>query len=99
MKQRILYIEDELILRQLVKDALEKSGYEVLKIINGSDGLAMFKKFRPHLCLLDIMLPGKDGYFVAGQIRAIDAHVPLIFLTAKVQATDLVQGFKTGCND
>ncbi len=99
MKQRILYIEDELILGQLVKDALEKHGFEVLKVINGSDGLAMFKKYRPHLCLFDIMLPGKDGYTVAEQVRAIDVHVPIIFLTAKVQATDLVQGFKAGCND
>ena len=99
MKHKILYIEDELILGQLVKEQLEKSGFEVLKVINGSDGLINFKTFHPHLCLLDIMLPGKDGYMVAEQIRALDKHVPIIFLTAKVQATDLVKGFKAGCND
>ncbi len=45
------------------------------------------------------MLPGKDGYTVAEQVRVIDVHVPIIFLTARVQASDLVQGFKAGCND
>lgn len=99
MKQKILYIEDDVTLGLLVKEALEKNGYEVLKVMNGTDGLINFKTFQPHLCLLDIMLPGKDGYAVADQIRAINRHVPIIFLTAKIQATDLVKGFKSGCND
>jgi DNA-binding response OmpR family regulator len=99
MKPKILYIEDELILGHLVKEALEKNGFEVLKYVNGIDGLVNFKTIKPSLCLLDIMLPGKDGYSVAEQIRAMDRHVPIIFLTAKVQATDLVKGFKAGCND
>src|SRR4051812_44106584 len=99
MKQRILYVEDELILGHLVKEALEKAGYEVAKYLNGIDGINNFKSFQPHLCLLDIMLPGTDGYTVAEQIRAADRQVPIIFLTAKVQATDLVKGFQAGCND
>ena len=99
MKQKILYIEDELILGQLIRDAMEHHGFEVLKLTNGADGLVSFKTFRPHLCLLDIMLPGDDGYTVAEQIRRIDAQVPIVFLTAKVQAADLVRGFKAGCND
>ena len=99
MKRKILYIEDELTLGHLVKEALENNGYHVLKIINGTDGLINFKTFCPHLCLLDIMLPGRDGYIVAEQIRSLDRHVPILFLTAKIQASDLVKGFKSGCND
>ena len=99
MKHRILYVEDEKILGQLVTDALQKQHYEVMQVMNGFDALAAFKNFAPNLCLLDIMLPGKDGYEVARQIRALDSKVPIIFLTAKVQVHDLVEGFSTGCND
>ena len=99
MKRKILFVEDEMILGQLVRESLEKSGYDVLHVLNGSDALPAFNTYGPHLCLLDIMLPGTDGYTLAVQVRTLDAIVPLIFLTAKVQATDLVKGFSAGCND
>jgi len=99
MKQRILFVEDEKILGQLVKESLEKEGFEIKLITNGVDALQAYRDFKPNLCLLDIMLPGKDGYEVATQIRAIDKVVPIIFLTAKIQTADLVAGFNTGCND
>jgi DNA-binding response OmpR family regulator len=99
MKQRILYVEDEQILGQLVKESLEKHGFDVLLVANGNDSFPLFKKYSPHLCLLDIMLPGTDGYQVAEQVRSIDKKVPIIFLTAKIQPSDLVAGFKAGCND
>ena len=99
MKHRILYVEDEQILGQLVKESLEKLGFEVLQIKNGFDALKAYRDFKPHLCLLDIMLPGKDGYDVARQIRVLDTRVPIIFLTAKVQVSDVVTGFGTGGND
>lgn len=99
MKYHILFIEDEKILGQLVKEALEKNGYAVTHITNGSDALQTFRTAESHLCLLDIMLPGKDGYEVARQIRTINSNVPIIFLTAKIQTQDLVKGFDAGCND
>ncbi len=99
MKHRILYVEDEKILGQLVTEALEKHGYQVQQVKNGIDALSAYRSFGPHLCLLDIMLPGKDGYDVATQIRQLDSKIPIIFLTAKVQVNDVVAGFKTGCND
>jgi DNA-binding response OmpR family regulator len=99
MHYRILYVEDEQILGQLVKESLEKLNYEVLKITNGVDALKAYRDFKPHLCLLDIMLPGKDGYDVARQIRALDTKIPILFLTAKVQVNDVITGFNTGCND
>lgn len=99
MRYRILYVEDELILGQLVTEALQKNGYEVLKLTVGTRALQAYREFKPHLLLLDIMLPGKDGYEIAEQLRAIDKKVPIIFLTAKIQTTDLVAGFRAGCND
>lgn len=99
MKYRILYIEDEHILGKLVTESLAGQGYQVLQVTNGSDALHHYRQFSPHLCLLDVMLPGKDGYEVATQIRAIDAGIPVIFLTARIQTADLVMGFHTGCND
>jgi Response regulators consisting of a CheY-like receiver domain and a winged-helix DNA-binding domain len=99
MQYRILFAEDEQILGALVKEALQKHGYDVLLVTNGSDVLAAYHKHRPQLCLLDIMLPGKDGYEACRQLRAIDAQVPVIFLTAKVQAGDVVEGFRAGAND
>ena len=99
MKYRILYVEDEQILGQLVTESLEKLNYEVLQITNGFDALRAYRDFKPHLCLLDIMLPGKDGYDVAKQIRALDTKIPILFLTAKVQVTDVITGFNTGGND
>src|SRR5580698_2020127 len=99
MKYRILYVEDEQILGQLVKESLEKLNYDVLQITNGFDALKAFRDFDPHLCLLDIMLPGKDGYDVARQLRALNSKIPILFLTAKVQTTDLLTGFNAGGND
>jgi DNA-binding response OmpR family regulator len=99
MKYRILYLEDEAILGKLVADALKQHGYEVMQITNGADALRSGNIFQPHLYLLDIMVPGKDGYELASQIRAIDKKTPIIFLTAKIRSEDLVEGFRSGCND
>jgi len=95
----ILYVEDEQILGQLVAEALEKTGFDVQRISNGAEAIISFRTFEPHLCLLDIMLPGKDGYDVAVQIRQLDSRVPIIFLSAKIHAGDVIKGFKAGCND
>ncbi|MBZ0100471.1 MAG: response regulator transcription factor [Taibaiella sp.] len=99
MRYKILFVEDESILGQLVAEALVKKGYEVKHISNGAEGLKAYRIFQPHLCLFDIMLPGKDGYELTRQIRAIDKNIPIIFLTAKIQIHDLVEGFNAGCND
>lgn len=92
-------MEDERILGQLVKESLAKLNFEVMQVTNGSDALQAYRELKPHLCLLDIMLPGKDGYDVARQIRALDGNVPILFLTAKVQVNDVIAGFNTGGND
>jgi len=96
---KILYVEDELFLGKIVKESLESRDYEVTMEADGNKVLDLFKKQRPDICVLDVMLPNKDGFTIAEEIRAVDDKVPIIFLTAKTQTEDLVKGFKTGGND
>ncbi len=99
MSIKILYAEDEMFLGKIVKESLESRGYEVVMEADGSKVLSHFTKQRPDVCVLDIMLPNKDGFTIAEEIRNINKEVPIIFLTAKTQTEDLVKGFKTGGND
>ena len=99
MGHKILYAEDELFLGKIVKESLESRGYEVLMEADGNKVLSHFLADKPAVCVLDIMLPNKDGFVIAEEIRKFDADVPIIFLTAKTQTEDLVKGFKTGGND
>ena len=98
-KARILYVEDETFLAKIVKESLESREYEVFLETDGAEAFSKFKKINPEICVLDIMLPNKDGFAIAEQIREIDKMVPIIFLTAKTQTNDLVKGFQTGAND
>ena len=99
MSIKLLYIEDELFLAKIVKESLESRGYEVVMESNGDNAMALFRKEKPDICVLDIMLPGKDGFSIADEIRKINAEVPIIFLTAKTQTEDVVKGFSLGGND
>lgn len=99
MKQKILYAEDEPLLAQIVSDNLKARGYEVRIAGDGQAALEMFKASKPDLCLLDIMMPLKDGYSLAGDIRKLASGVPIVFLSAKSLDEDVVKGFKTGGND
>lgn len=98
-KTKILYVEDEVFLAKIVKESLETRGYEVALEMDGADAVSQFKKSSPDICVLDIMLPNKDGFTIAGEIREMDIDIPIIFLTAKTQTTDLVKGFNLGAND
>lgn len=99
MKTKVLYIEDEEVLAMLVRDHLVRSGFEVVWTTRGDEALMLFKKTSPDLCIVDIMLPGKSGYEVGREIRQEDAGVPIIFLTARSEGKDVVEGFKSGGND
>ncbi|MDF2190931.1 response regulator transcription factor [Paraflavitalea sp. CAU 1676] len=98
-KTRILYVEDELFLGKIVKESLESRGFDVVMESDGANVIQTFKRINPEVCVLDVMLPNKDGFTLAGEIRTIDEKVPIIFLTAKTQTEDLVKGFSTGAND
>lgn len=96
---KILYVEDELFLGKIVKESLETRGFEVIMESDGAKATELFKKSKPDICVLDIMLPDKDGFTIADEIRNIDEEVPIIFLTAKTQTEDVVKGFTLGGND
>ncbi len=96
---KILYVEDELFLGKIVKESLESRGFEVVMESDGAKVLDLFKKTNPDICVLDIMLPNKDGFTIAGEIRKINETVPIIFLSAKVQTDDVVKGFTVGGTD
>ena len=98
-KTKILYVEDELFLGKIVKESLESRQFDVVMESDGMNVLTVFRQLAPDVCVLDVMLPNKDGFTIAGEIREINATVPIIFLTAKTQTDDLVKGFSIGGND
>jgi DNA-binding response OmpR family regulator len=99
MKTKILYVEDEPFLGRIVKESLESRDFEVNMLTDGKDVLKHFEKLNPDICVLDIMLPIKDGYSIAKELRQRNSRIPIIFVTAKVQTEDLLKGFESGGND
>ncbi|MCE7862805.1 MAG: DNA-binding response regulator [Bacteroidetes bacterium CHB5] len=98
-KVKILYVEDEPFLGRIVKESLEVRNFEVCMVADGKLALSIFEEFKPDICVLDIMLPNKDGYSIAQDIRKNNATIPIIFVTAKTQTEDLLKGFEVGGND
>ena len=98
-KTRILLAEDEPALGQIIKESLETRDFEVLLCENGEKAFEVFNKENPELLVFDVMMPKKDGFTLAREIRAIDDGIPIIFLTAKSQTKDVVEGFSVGGND
>jgi DNA-binding response OmpR family regulator len=98
-KAKVLYVEDEVFLAKIVSETLQSRGYDVVLENDGGKALDHFTKEKPDVCVLDIMLPNKDGFAIADEIRNRDTQVPIIFLSAKSQTSDVVNGFKTGAND
>ena len=96
---KILYVEDEVFLAKVVKESLERIGHKVIHLPDGKNVVQTFLKIEPDICLLDIMLPVKNGYELAKEIRKVNQNIPIIFLTAKSQTQDLVEGFQSGGND
>jgi DNA-binding response OmpR family regulator len=96
---KVLYVEDEVFLGKIVKESLESRGFDVMMEDDGGRVLDMFKFYQPDICVLDVMLPNKNGFEAAEEIREINADIPIIFLTAKTQTEDVIKGFKIGGND
>lgn len=99
MKYKVLYVEDEPSLARIVSDGLASSGYQVELVTDGSMVLQKCKELEPDICILDIMLPSKDGYAIARELREHDLLMPIIFLTAKILTDDVVKGFNSGGDD
>ena len=98
-KIKVLYVEDEPYLAKIVKESLEIRDFEVTLITDGERALAAYEHFQPDICVLDVMLPNKDGFTIGKEIRRLDPKIPIIFLTAKNQTQDVLKGFESGGND
>ena len=97
-KTRVLIVDDDPNINQLIKLYLEKEGYETETAERGDDALNLFKKNPPQIVLLDLMLPGMDGWQVCREIRKIST-IPIIMLTAKDETFDKVLGLELGADD
>lgn len=98
MQKTVLIVEDEDILREIMKDYLLNDGYKVLEATDGKEALSLFEEHEVHLIILDIMLPELDGWTVCRRIRKI-SNVPIIMLTARVDEDDTLLGFELGADD
>lgn len=98
-KLRILLAEDDKNLGSILKNYLDAKGYGVKLAVNGEEALDIFRKDTFDFCILDVMMPVKDGFTLAGEIRATDKRVPILFLTAKSMQEDILEGFRVGGDD
>jgi two-component system, OmpR family, response regulator len=97
--KRILLVEDDPNFGIVLKDYLGLNDYYVTHAKDGIEGLIMFKNNSYDLCILDVMMPRKDGFSLAQDIRATDKEVPIIFLTAKTLKEDVLKGYSVGADD
>ena len=98
-KRSILLVEDDESLGYILREYLEMHGFEATLTRDGEAGLQAFESGGFDLCLLDVMMPKKDGFALAADIRKLDQQVPIIFLTAKSLKVDKLKGFKIGADD
>ena len=98
-KQHILLCEDDESLGMLLRDYLEAKGYDAELCLDGEAGYKTFLKSHYDMCVLDVMMPKKDGFTLAQEIREVNPDVPIIFLTAKNLKEDIFEGFKLGADD
>ncbi len=98
-KATILFAEDDSSLAFIVKDTLEDEGYKVVHCADGQTAIDIFDKTKFDICILDIMMPNKDGYTVAKKIRKQTDVLPILFLSTKNEEEDRLKGYDTGADD
>ena len=96
---RILLVEDDPNFGTVLKDYLELNDYDVTHAKDGLEGLIMFKNNEFDLCIFDVMMPRKDGFSLAKDVRATNSEIPIIFLTAKTMKEDVLKGYQAGGDD
>jgi DNA-binding response OmpR family regulator len=96
---KVLLAEDETSLGMIVKESLESRDFTVFHAENGKEAFTIYKREQPDILVLDVMMPIKDGFTLAKEIRLENKTIPIIFLTAKSQTSDVLEGFKHGGND
>lgn len=97
----VLVADDSMTILAMVSSRLERSGYEVVTAVNGEEALRLARERKPLLAVLDVEMPGLDGYEVARQLRADDdlASIPIVLLTARAGEAEIATGFAAGAND
>ena len=98
-KIRVLLVEDEQTLADIIADTLSEKDFTVTVAYNGVEGLRAFDRERPQVVVTDIMMPGMDGLSLVAELRRRDPSVPILFLSARSAAEDVVRGFEAGGND
>ncbi len=98
-KYTILLAEDDKVYASILKHYLEKNDYEITLVTNGNIGVETFKNNSFNLCILDVMMPIRDGFYMAREIRKINKFIPIIFLTAKSVKQDMIMGYQSGADD
>lgn len=96
---KILLVEDEKNFASVLKEYLKMNGFEVQLCENGEEGLSAFKKEKFDLCIIDIMMPKKDGFTLSAELKALNKNIPIIFLTARSMREDIIKGYKLGADD
>lgn len=99
MRKHILLVEDDPNFGSVLRDFLQLNDYQVTLCTNGNTGISSFKQGQFDMCILDVMMPEKDGFTLAEEIRQINKTVPLFFLTAKSMKQDIITGFQLGADD
>ena len=97
--KQILLAEDDVNFGTVLRDYLQLNGYKVVLARNGLEGFEKFKKNEFDICILDVMMPYKDGFTLAKEIRSKDKSIPVVFLTAKSMKDDVLKGYKIGADD
>jgi DNA-binding response OmpR family regulator len=98
-KSKVLLAEDDLSLGYVIKDNLADAGYEVVLCADGQAAIDKFSKESFDICLLDVMMPNKDGFAVAKKIRQQTDLIPILLITAKSLEEDRIHGFECGADD
>jgi two-component system, OmpR family, response regulator len=99
MPTKILLVEDEKNFGSVLKEYLKMNGYEVVLSEDGEQGLNAFKSEKFDLCILDVMMPKKDGFTLSKEIKAFNKNIPIIFLTARTMREDVIKGYQLGADD
>src|ERR1700754_1366752 len=98
-KTKLLLVEDEEVLAMVIKETLESEGFDISVAHNGVEGWTKFIYDTPDICLIDIMLPRKDGLSLVADIRKRDDLIPVVLLTARVKMDDVLRGLTAGADD
>jgi len=99
MKAKILLVEDDTSLGFIISDQLREDGYAVTLCTDGAEGFKRFNEDQFHMCIFDVMMPKKDGFTLARDVRKLNSDIPILFLTAKSMTEDKIEGFKAGGDD